>query len=144
MSSLDKLIWMTCVSLCIAALLVPTRLWSFIRTFGLSHSCQCAYTGVNRTPGQGRDHCIIHTNAVTLSNWSHEPGELEGGRCGCMDTFSLCLSVEIVLIIINDLWVWSVQTSRWSSPSEGKVNTGRDWGGPDMQLHCRLLGMSLI
>lgn len=74
--------------------------------------------------------CIIHINAIILSNWGH-------WGSGCLQ-----FSVEIVLIIIGDLCRWSEQTSRWCSPSEGQLSTERS-GQHIGELHCMLASVPI-
>lgn len=128
LSSVMRFMWTTSAShiifTAIALLLILFQLgfdhsWEPLPS--LSHVCVhiVVYIALEAKAGS---YCIIHSNAVILSNWTHEAGEVG-------DTLSLCLFVETVLIIIGDLWVWSVQTSRWSSPSEATVDTDADGDG---------------
>lgn len=54
--------------------------------------------------------CIIHTDAVILSNWTHEAGG--AGRHPLRPPLADRLPAEIVSISVGDLWVQSAATAR--------------------------------
>lgn len=67
--------------------LIPAGLWSFIRTFALSLSCQCVHSGVHCTPGHGQGATALFI--LTPSSWVIEP--MKQGR---RETLSLSASQQ--------------------------------------------------